>query len=69
MFATVIERDPDRFLLSALELLAGGAIPATTAAMRALWPTLITDTTTRLAAYSTLAVQFQLAMVAGPLAR
>jgi hypothetical protein len=34
-----------------------------------LWPTLITDTTTRLAAYSTLAVQFQLAMVAGPLAR
>jgi predicted MFS family arabinose efflux permease len=67
-FAVAIERDPDRILLSALALLAGGAIPATTTAMRALWPTLITDPTTRLAAYSTLAVQFQLAMVTGPLA-
>lgn len=68
IFAAAVEREPDPFLLSALGLLAGGAVPATTAAMRALWPTLITDATTRLAAYSTLAVQFQLAMVAGPLA-
>jgi MFS family permease len=46
---------------------AGASLPATTSSMRVLWPRLITDPALRTTAYTVLATQFQIAMVAGPL--
>lgn len=46
---------------------AGASLPATTSSMRVLWPRLITDPALRTTAYTVMATQFQIAMVAGPL--
>jgi MFS family permease len=46
---------------------AGASLPATTSSMRVLWPRLVTDPALRTTAYTVLATQFQIAMVAGPL--
>jgi MFS family permease len=54
-------------VLAALAVAAGAGLPATTSGMRALWPALVTDPRLRTTAYSVLATQFQVAMVAGPL--
>ena len=50
-----------------LAAVAGAGIPATTTSMRVLIPVLVPDPLTRRAAYALLAIQFQLALVAGPL--
>jgi MFS family permease len=46
---------------------AGACIPATISTMRVLWPTLVDRTEDLEAAYALLAIQFHIAMIAGPL--
>jgi MFS family permease len=50
-----------------LAVLAGATLPPTTSSMRVLWPRLVTDPALRTTAYTVMATQFQVAMVAGPL--